>query len=125
MQQNFALFDFKLTDEQMSSITALDQGETGRTGPNPEEMNALPGRAPSGPHRRSDQRRCGPGVGPLLPAPPVAGERSAGHRQGEAFLQPRQALGWGGAGAKPQSGDGVGCAPPPVVIRRRRHRGPR
>ena len=28
MQQNFALFDFKLTDEEMAAIEALDGGES-------------------------------------------------------------------------------------------------
>ncbi|MGC4110345.1 MAG: aldo/keto reductase [Nocardioides sp.] len=35
IEENFALFDFTLTDEDVSAISALDRGETGRTGPNP------------------------------------------------------------------------------------------
>lgn len=40
MAENFALFDFELTDEQMAAITGLDRGE--RTGPNPDEFNWVP-----------------------------------------------------------------------------------
>lgn len=40
MAENFALFDFELTDEQMAAISALDRGE--RTGPNPDEFNWVP-----------------------------------------------------------------------------------
>jgi 2,5-diketo-D-gluconate reductase A len=38
IQQNAALHDFTLTADQMSRINDLDQGESGRTGPNPEKM---------------------------------------------------------------------------------------
>jgi 2,5-diketo-D-gluconate reductase A len=42
MAENFALFDFELDEEQMSAITKLDQGEDGRTGPNPDEFDYIP-----------------------------------------------------------------------------------
>jgi 2,5-diketo-D-gluconate reductase A len=35
IEENFALFDFELTDEDLAAISALDRGEPGRTGPNP------------------------------------------------------------------------------------------
>ncbi len=42
MQENFELFDFELESADMDDITALDQGEDGRTGPNPDTMDKLP-----------------------------------------------------------------------------------
>ena len=36
MRENLALFDFALDDAQMEKLTALDQGEPGRVGPNPD-----------------------------------------------------------------------------------------
>ena len=36
MAQNFAIFDFELTTEEIASIDTLDQGESGRVGPNPD-----------------------------------------------------------------------------------------
>jgi 2,5-diketo-D-gluconate reductase A len=36
IEENFALFDFELDDDAMSRISALDKGEDGRTGPNPD-----------------------------------------------------------------------------------------
>jgi 2,5-diketo-D-gluconate reductase A len=36
MAENFAIFDFELNDNQMQAISALDHGEAGRTGPNPD-----------------------------------------------------------------------------------------
>src|SRR3954453_4251066 len=33
MAENFAIFDFELDDDDMATITALDRGEAGRTGP--------------------------------------------------------------------------------------------
>jgi 2,5-diketo-D-gluconate reductase A len=35
MEENFALFDFELTDDDLATIAGLDRGESGRTGPNP------------------------------------------------------------------------------------------
>lgn len=42
IQQNFAIFDFELSDEQMSAVGNLDKGEQGRRGPDPDEMNVVP-----------------------------------------------------------------------------------
>jgi 2,5-diketo-D-gluconate reductase A len=42
MTENFALFDFELDDEAMQAITALDRGEEGRTGPNPDTFDMIP-----------------------------------------------------------------------------------
>ena len=41
MEENFALFDFELTDEDVATIAALDRGETGRTGPNPNTFDMI------------------------------------------------------------------------------------
>jgi 2,5-diketo-D-gluconate reductase A len=38
--ENFELFDFQLTDEEVAAITALNKNE--RTGPNPDEFNWIP-----------------------------------------------------------------------------------
>ncbi len=38
VRENFELFDFELTDADMEAITGLDQGEAGRTGPNPNQF---------------------------------------------------------------------------------------
>ena len=35
MRENFALFDFELGDADVAALSALDEGEPGRTGPNP------------------------------------------------------------------------------------------
>jgi 2,5-diketo-D-gluconate reductase A len=35
MEENFALFDFELSGDDVAAIAALDRGEPGRTGPNP------------------------------------------------------------------------------------------
>jgi len=40
MRENFEIFDFELTDTDMSLISALNKDE--RTGPNPDEMNWVP-----------------------------------------------------------------------------------
>jgi 2,5-diketo-D-gluconate reductase A len=42
MQENFALFDFELSDDDVEQITALHRGEDGRTGPNPDEFDYIP-----------------------------------------------------------------------------------
>jgi 2,5-diketo-D-gluconate reductase A len=36
VRENFALFDFSLSDDDMAAIDALDKGEEGRTGPDPD-----------------------------------------------------------------------------------------
>ena len=42
VKSNFELFDFDLDSSGMDAITALDQGEQGRTGPNPDEFDYIP-----------------------------------------------------------------------------------
>jgi 2,5-diketo-D-gluconate reductase A len=42
MQENFALFDFDLSTDDMADISALDQGEAGRIGPNPDVFAWIP-----------------------------------------------------------------------------------
>jgi 2,5-diketo-D-gluconate reductase A len=41
--ENFQLFDFELDDGDVEQISALDRGEAGRTGPNPDTMAYVPG----------------------------------------------------------------------------------
>jgi 2,5-diketo-D-gluconate reductase A len=41
VQANFEIFDFSLTDEDLALISALDQGEKGRTGPNPDTFDRI------------------------------------------------------------------------------------
>jgi 2,5-diketo-D-gluconate reductase A len=43
MSSNFELFDFELNNSDMDAISALDQGESGRTGPNPDTFDYIPG----------------------------------------------------------------------------------
>ncbi len=43
MAENFALFDFELDDDAMQAIAGLDRGEDGRTGPNPDTFDYIPG----------------------------------------------------------------------------------
>ena len=43
MRENFGIFDFELTDDDIDAITALDKGEDGRTGPNPDTFDYVPG----------------------------------------------------------------------------------
>lgn len=40
--ENFAIFDFELTADQMTAITALNKGENGRRGPNPDAFDMIP-----------------------------------------------------------------------------------
>jgi len=42
VRENFALFDFELTDTDIDALTALDKGEGGRTGPNPDQFDYIP-----------------------------------------------------------------------------------
>jgi 2,5-diketo-D-gluconate reductase A len=42
MKSNFQLFDFELDSADMDAISALDQGEAGRTGPNPDRFDYIP-----------------------------------------------------------------------------------
>jgi len=43
MRENFAIFDFSLTPDEVTAISALDRGEDGRTGPNPDVFDWIPG----------------------------------------------------------------------------------
>ena len=43
MRENLELFDFELEPADMDEISALDQGEDGRTGPHPETFDVVPG----------------------------------------------------------------------------------
>ena len=42
MTSNFELFDFELDRSDMDAISALDRGESGRTGPNPDLFDYIP-----------------------------------------------------------------------------------
>ncbi|MEP9363347.1 aldo/keto reductase [Nocardioides sp. CN2-186] len=42
MRENFEIFDFTLTPDEVATISALDQGEAGRTGPNPDTFDYVP-----------------------------------------------------------------------------------
>jgi 2,5-diketo-D-gluconate reductase A len=42
IRENFELFDFQLGSRDVDAIDALDRGEAGRTGPNPDTMANLP-----------------------------------------------------------------------------------
>ncbi|GAA1431617.1 aldo/keto reductase [Microlunatus lacustris] len=42
IKENFELFDFELTDDDMVAISALDRGDAGRTGGHPDTMDYVP-----------------------------------------------------------------------------------
>lgn len=42
-RENFAVFDFTLDDDAMARLSALDRGEDGRVGPNPDTFAYVPG----------------------------------------------------------------------------------
>jgi 2,5-diketo-D-gluconate reductase A len=42
MRENFAIFDFSLTPDEVAAITALDRGDEGRTGPDPDTFDWIP-----------------------------------------------------------------------------------
>ena len=42
MKSNFELSDFELDGSDMDAIAALDRGEAGRTGPNPDKFDYIP-----------------------------------------------------------------------------------
>ncbi|GAA3677819.1 aldo/keto reductase [Nocardioides ginsengisoli] len=44
MAENLGIFDFELTAEQIDAISGLDEGDAGRTGPNPDEFDWVPER---------------------------------------------------------------------------------
>lgn len=41
IEENFALFDFDLGDDAMAALSALDEGEAGRTGPHPDRFDNI------------------------------------------------------------------------------------
>jgi 2,5-diketo-D-gluconate reductase A len=43
IKANFGLFDFSLTNGEVDEISGLDRGESGRTGPNPDDFDYVPG----------------------------------------------------------------------------------
>ena len=42
MAENFAIFDFTLSEDQVRAISTLDKGEDGRTGPDPDTFDYVP-----------------------------------------------------------------------------------
>ena len=42
MRENFAIFDFELSPEDMAAITGLDRGPAGRRGPDPDTFDWIP-----------------------------------------------------------------------------------
>ena len=42
IEENFEIFDFELEADDIEKIAALDKGEDGRTGPNPDEFDMIP-----------------------------------------------------------------------------------
>jgi len=42
MAENFDVFDFQLTPDEVAAIAALDQGESGRMGPDPDTFDWIP-----------------------------------------------------------------------------------
>jgi len=42
VRENFELFDFELSDDDLAAITGLDKGEQGRTGANPDTFAWIP-----------------------------------------------------------------------------------
>jgi 2,5-diketo-D-gluconate reductase A len=42
MRENFDIFDFTLTQDEVAQISALDRGEDGRRGPNPDTFDYVP-----------------------------------------------------------------------------------
>jgi 2,5-diketo-D-gluconate reductase A len=42
MEENIKVFDFELSAEEVTAIDALDKGEGGRIGPNPDTFDWIP-----------------------------------------------------------------------------------
>ncbi|MGE2728503.1 aldo/keto reductase [Mycolicibacterium vaccae] len=42
IRDNFALFDFELSDDDFAAVSGLDKGEAGRIGPNPDTFDYIP-----------------------------------------------------------------------------------
>ena len=60
--ENFEIFDFSLTHDEVAQISALDRGEDGRTGPNPDTFDYIP--------RLTLRVRAGGARGSARPEPP-------------------------------------------------------
>ncbi|MFW6773304.1 aldo/keto reductase [Nocardioides sp. CPCC 205120] len=43
VKENFEIFDFALTSDEVDRVSGLDKGEEGRTGPNPDTFDYIPG----------------------------------------------------------------------------------
>jgi 2,5-diketo-D-gluconate reductase A len=43
IEENFQLFDFELSDDDVERMNGLDRGEQGRTGPHPDRFDLVPG----------------------------------------------------------------------------------
>jgi 2,5-diketo-D-gluconate reductase A len=43
MKSNFEIFDFNLDGTDVDALSELDKGESGRTGPNPDTFDYIPG----------------------------------------------------------------------------------
>ncbi len=43
IKENFEIFDFELSPDDLDAISELDKGEKGRTGPSPDEFDFIPG----------------------------------------------------------------------------------
>ena len=42
LAENFDVFDFALTADEVATLAALDKGEPGRQGPNPDVFDWIP-----------------------------------------------------------------------------------
>jgi 2,5-diketo-D-gluconate reductase A len=42
IKENLEIFDFELSDDDVDTISALDKGEAGRRGPNPDTFDYIP-----------------------------------------------------------------------------------
>ncbi len=42
IEENFQLFDFELSDDEVERLNGLDRGEQGRTGPHPDSLDRIP-----------------------------------------------------------------------------------
>ena len=42
IRENFEIFDFSLSPEEVARISSLDRGEEGRRGPNPDAFDYIP-----------------------------------------------------------------------------------
>ena len=42
IKENFEIFDFELSPDDVDAISELDRGEKGRTGPNPDKFDYIP-----------------------------------------------------------------------------------